>query len=186
MKHVKCRSTASLRLSAYIPGYRHTGQCPGLLTTYLSSKLEGNCPLRHSASRTPNINRCIPDIWPWLLPFTLTFDLGRNLWPWHQSRVKGKKQWCPKTIFSIWPWPLTKDLDLKSQPSLHQGLQSTTMPNITVKAQTGLARRAWTNRDTHKWMLWSALSRCKHKSPYGAGLWQFPDVWHSQDVELIA
>ncbi len=55
------------------------------------------------------------------LTLTLTFDLDPELWSWPQSKIILNKQWSPNTIFSVWPWLLTYDLDLQSHPSLGQG-----------------------------------------------------------------
>ncbi len=49
----------------------------------------------------------VPDIWPWTV--TLTPTLTSKL----------KQCICKNTIFAIWPWPLTYDFDLQSQPPGH-------------------------------------------------------------------
>ena len=62
------------------------------------------------------------DLWPWPQRLTLTLKEGN-------SDVKN-------TIFGIWPWLLTFDLDLQSQPSQGQG-----QPIINVVGQMILAVR---------------------------------------------
>ncbi len=94
--------------------YRHTDNHLRLLTVVVA-------PCCTRQSRAPNIDRCVPEIWP--RPLTLTHDLDPDLWPWPWPLTLTLKQ-CNidvKTIFEIWPWPLTYDLDLQSQPALGQG-----------------------------------------------------------------
>ncbi len=100
----KSRLPASTRLST---PWLQTHRDPGLIMDILCSKLEGKCPLLHSANQVPNIDRCTPDIWLWPWPLNSTFDLNLNLLPWPQRKPKGNEQWCPNRFFSIWPCPLT-------------------------------------------------------------------------------
>ncbi len=80
--HIKSRSTASALLSAnaLLIMYRQTDKTLEPVMTTRCSKFDGNFPLLHSASRAPYIDRYAPDIRPWRLTMTRTFDL--DLWPW--------------------------------------------------------------------------------------------------------
>ncbi len=101
-------ATVFLSLSVYkINADRlHQHNCPHTLTDYrctdkhlrlLMPPIALNCTWQ---SQALNIDRCIPENWPW--PLALTLDL------------EARKQWCQNMIFDIWPWPLTYDLDLQS------------------------------------------------------------------------
>ena len=61
------------------------------------------------------------DLSSWPLTLTFISDLDPELWPWPQSNANSNKQWSWNVIVSIWPWHLTYDLDLTSQPSLGPG-----------------------------------------------------------------
>ena len=115
-----------------------------LVTAILCSRLEGNCPLLHSANRAPNIDRYTPYIWSW--PLTLTPDLDIDLWPRPRPLALTSKQGkyqqtvISRNVFSIWPWPLTYDIDLQSQ------LSSTYILKIKVLGQTVQAEEhGWTD-----------------------------------------
>ncbi len=87
-----------------LPDYRHTDKSLGLVTTTLYSKCEGNCLLLHSASRAPNIDHYVPEIRPWPLTLTPTFDL--DLWPWPRPGAR-HCQWgglTDRKIFSRAAW----------------------------------------------------------------------------------
>ena len=58
-----------------------------------------------------------PLLGPW--PLILTQPL--NWTPTFDLDLKARWEWCQNTIFGIWPWPFTHDLDLKSQPCQGQG-----------------------------------------------------------------
>ncbi len=120
-----------------LPDYRHTDKHLRLVMTLISLFF----------TRSPNIDCCAPEIWPWPLTLTLTFYL------------KARQQWCQNMIFDIWPWSLTYDLDLQSQS------RSTSIPKINVVGQTV---QTGSNRQTNKWTegmtLPSALSPCFAKS----------------------
>ncbi len=95
---------------------RHTDKLLGPVMVTVCFKLDGNYRLLHSASQIPNIDGCTPGIWPW--PLTSTSDLtGPFTSTLTSNKVNGNTQWCPNTIFSI--WPLTYDLWVKVKVDTH-------------------------------------------------------------------
>ena len=145
--------------------YRHTDKFLRLVTVILGSQPKDNYLLMPSASRAPNIDRCVPDICPW--PLKSTSDLGLWPWPrpWPQSKVIGNEQRSPNTIFSVWPWPLTYDLDLQAQPSLGQGWPQCKVPRSKVKQFRQDRPETQTRIHTDWWAaLPIALSRCFAKA----------------------
>ena len=95
---IKRRSTASARLSAYVPGLQTHRQNPRTGNDNPLLQIEGNCLLLHSASRAPNFDRYAQeiDLDPDLDPRPLTPTLNRV-----SSRI-------PESNSMIFPWFLQK------------------------------------------------------------------------------
>ena len=76
--------------------------------------------LLHSASRTQistTMHQTFDldlDLWPWPRVLTLTFDLDLK------ARSKITKFDIKTRLNTVWPWPLTYNLEIQSQPSQHQ------------------------------------------------------------------
>ncbi len=94
--------------------------------------------LLHFASRVPNIDRSVSDIWPW---------------PWPQSKVNDDKQWCQSTFSHC--WTLTLDLQPWSTFTTYLGSRSTTMPKMEVLYQ---AVQPWEGGQTERQMEGQTLS----------------------------
>ncbi len=75
---IKSRSTASARLSAYASWLQTHRQNPRTGNDHSLLQCEGNCPLLHSASRAPNIDRYALETRTWHLTLTSTFDLDTH------------------------------------------------------------------------------------------------------------
>ena len=83
----------------------------------------------------------IISIWHW----PLAYDLDLRLLTLISNQDEGKKQQCPDTIFSIWPWPTT----LTYNPSLPRVKVDPCAKNQGQRSN-GSNRRARTNTQTYK------------------------------------
>ena len=69
------------------------------------------------------------EFWPWTWPSTLTSDLDLYLKPgWKSSKCHVKTH-----FLTVWPWPMTYNLDIQSQPSHGQGRPKCQKSRLKVK-----------------------------------------------------
>ena len=108
-------------------------------------------------SGAPNIDSCVPVIWPW--PLTLTFDLDPDLWPWPHPLTFTLEQ-CENS--DVKTWFLAFDLDLWPTTLIYNPNLYKVKVNIHTKYQgcksSGSAVRGWTDGQTDEQMLPSTLS----------------------------
>ncbi len=159
---IKSRWTASAKLAANAPRFTNTDKYLRLVIVYFASNLIISIRLCCTwQSRAPNIDHCAPNNWPLTLKTNKqttrqTNRLCRKIT--RKVRINRRKTW----FITVWPWTLTYDLDLQSQPSQGQGRLSHQKSRSKVKRFKQESSDKQTNKQAnkHKRTLPSALSPC--------------------------